>query len=131
MKPLAIWLAAVAVAFGALTAATVLTRSTERVFVVVDSSYPMRAVWADVPAELRSIGDRDRAEFALATEKSMVHDYGGDLSLAGVDPFAPCDLSSIDGYPAAAEADERILVTTPASCPTDALVGWTVVELRP
>ena len=46
MKPLVIWLAVVAVLFGALAFITIALRDTTRVFVVVDSSFEMVAVWA-------------------------------------------------------------------------------------
>lgn len=129
MKPLLIWSALVAVVFGGFAVVTTTTRATDQVFVVVDSSFPMREVWSRVPRELDRIDDRSYAEFALATEKSPVHGYQDELVLGAVEPFAPCTFEEIDAYPDAAAADERILVTTPGSCDTTELTGWTIVEV--
>jgi hypothetical protein len=131
VKPLLIWSALVAVAFGGFAIATDATRDTDQVFVVVDSSFPMREVWSRVPRELDRIDDRSYAEFALATEKEAVHEYQEELVLGAVEPFAPCTFEGIEASPQAAQADERILVTTPGSCDTSALTGWTIVEITP
>lgn len=90
----------------------------------------MRAVWRQVPGALDDIGDRGSSEFALATEKGLIHGWQDELRFRDVSQFAPCDFSDIDAYDEAAEAGDRILITTPASCPTDALSGWTVIMLR-
>ena len=129
MKPLLIWSALVVVLFGGFSVVTTATRDTEQVFVVVDSSFPMREVWSRVPRQLDEIDDRDHAEFALATEKGVVHGFQDELVLGAVEPFAPCTFEGIDQYPDAANADERILVTTVGSCDTTALAGWTIVEI--
>ena len=132
MKPLAIWIAVVAAVFGAFALVTNLTRDTERVFVVVDSSFQMRPVWPDVRRELDRIDDADYSEFALATEKDPIHSWQAELELVGVESFAPCTFDGIDAYPEAADADERILITTSAStCDTSALVGWQIIQLTP
>ena len=83
MKPLAIWLAVVAVVFGGYALITSATRDTTQVFVVVDSSFQMRPVWTDVQLELDRIDDEDHAEFALATEKGPVHSWQPELTLVG------------------------------------------------
>ncbi len=129
MKPLAIWIAIVAVVFGGFAVVTSLARDTTRVFVVVDSSFPMRSVWTLVPDELDRIDNRDYAEFGLATEKRPVHSWQSELALTGVEPFAPCTFDGIEAYPEVAEADELILITTADSCDTSALVGWKIVRL--
>ncbi len=132
MKPLAIWLAVVAVVFGGYALITSATRDTTQVFVVVDSSFQMRPVWTDVQLELDRIDDEDHAEFALATEKGPVHSWRPELTLVGVDAFAPCTFDGIDESPEATAADERILITTSANtCDTSALAGWEIVELDP
>src|SRR6478735_7159012 len=115
MKPLAIWLAVVAVVFGGYALITSATRDTTQVFVVVDSSFQMRPVWTDVQLELDRIDDEDHAEFALATEKGPVHSWQPELTLVGVDAFAPCTFDGIDQSPEATAADERILITTSAN----------------
>jgi len=133
MKPFAIWLAIVAVAFGGFALVASVLRETTQVFVFVDSSNPMEPVWTDVRRELDDIDDRDNAEFALAHGQSrldeLVHSWQPELTLSGVEPFAPCSFDVIDTYPEAAEADERILITTAASCDASALVGWEIVRL--
>ena len=129
MKPLAIWIAVVALVFGGFAIATSVLRDTTRVFVVVDSSFAMQTVWSQVPDELDRIDSRDYAEFALATEKDFVHTWQSDLKLIGVEPFAPCTFETIENHPEVAEADELILITTVGSCDTSALVGWDIVSL--
>ena len=135
MKPLAIWLVAVAVVFGGFAIAASLLQETSRVFVFVDSSNPMEDVWRDVPAALDRIDDAERSEFALGHGQSrgadLVHSWRSGLSLAGVTPFAPCSFDDIDAFVEATDADERILVTTSGSCDPDALVGWNIVLLEP
>lgn len=132
MKPLAIWLAGFVVVFGAFALITNSTRGTDRVFVVVDSSFSMTPVWNRVPAELDALDDERFTEFALATEKNLVHTWSSGLSLAGINPFAPCGFGRIEGYPEFSEADELVLITTEGSCETQSLAGdWTVVKLSP
>jgi hypothetical protein len=132
VKPLAIWIAVVAAVFGGFALVTNLTRDTERVFVVVDSSFQMQPVWSDVRRELDRIDDADYSEFALATEKDPIHSWQAELELVGVEPFAPCTFDGIDQSAEAAEADERILITTSANtCDTSALVGWQIIQLTP
>lgn len=135
MKPLAIWLVAVVVVFGAFAVVATLVQETTRVFVFVDSSNPMQAVWRDVPRELDRLDDAERSEFALAHGQSrsvdLVHSWQSTLQLTGVEPFAPCSFDEIGDFPEAADADEAILVTTVGSCDTSALVDWTIVVLEP
>ena len=130
MKPLAIWIGVVAAVFGGYALLARNARETEQVFVVVDSSFQMQPVWSDVRLELDRIDDDDYSEFALATEKKPIHTWKPELELVGLEPFAPCTFDGIDQYPEAAEADERILITTSANnCPTTELVDWEIIEL--
>jgi hypothetical protein len=132
VKPLAIWLAIVAVVFGGYALITSALRDTNQVFVVVDSSFQMRPVWTDVQLELDRIDDEDHAEFALATEKESVHSWQSELVLVGVETFAPCTFEGIDTYPEVAEADDLVLITTSANtCDVSALTEWEIIELRP
>ncbi len=135
MKPLAIWLAIVAVVFGAYALVTTITRDTKQVFVFVDASNPMVPVWRDVPRELDRIDNADHTEFALATGQQLgsqlVHSWQGALKLSTLTPFAPCSFAGVDSFPEAAQADEKILVTTSGSCDTSKLTDWTIVELTP
>ncbi len=112
MKPLAIWIAVVAVVFGGYALITRNARDTEQVFVVVDSSFQMQPVWSDVRRELDRIDDAEYSEFALATEKEFIHSWQPELELVGVEPFAPCSFEGVDRSAEASEADRRILITT-------------------
>lgn len=134
MKPLAIWLAGFAILFGSYGGISHAMRSNDphRVLVVVDSSFPMTGVWDQVAAELDRIDDRRYAEFALATEKRPIHSWANKLTLGAIDPFAPCGFDEVAAYPAVAEADEVLLITTDGSCERTGLPSdWTVVELAP
>lgn len=131
MRPLVLFLLGLVVVFGLLAAVIVVTRPSERVFVVVDSSFPMREVWNQVPGVLDEIEDEGYAEFALATEKGLVHTWRPALRLRSETIYAPCEFAGIETYAEAAEADALVLVTTSASCPTDGLAGWEVRTLEP
>ena len=131
VKALAIWIAIVGVVFGAFAFATALLRDTTRVFVVVDSSFQMTAVWSEVPHELDEIDDPEHAEFALATEKNGIRGWQSSLILSGVDPFAPCTFDKISAHSEVAEADELILITAGSSCDTSQLSDWRIIELAP
>ena len=132
MKPLAIWLAGVVVVFGIVAFVTNAVRGTDRVFVVVDSSFPMTDVWNRVPAELDELDDQRFTEFALATEKNLIHDWSPDLDISGVNPFAPCSFDAVTRYAEVGEADELVLITTETSCGTESLGDdWTIIKLNP
>jgi hypothetical protein len=135
VKPLAIWVAIVAVVFGGYAVIASLLRETEQVFVVVDASQPMALLNNDIIVELDRLDDRDDAEFALAFVRrntaELVHSFQGELRWSNEPLFAPCSLDGIDAFPEAAEADERILITTPGSCDPSALIDWTIIELTP
>ncbi len=129
MRPLAIFLVGVLIAFGLVAALIIVSRPTERVFVVVDDSFPMRGVWSQVRGALDEIESEGYAEYALATEKGLVHSWQDSLELRAPAPYAPCDFSAIGTPAEAGEADERVLITTVGSCPTDGLADWRVVTL--
>ena len=136
MKPLAIWIAVVAVVFGGYALAASLLRDTTQVFVAVDSSFEMGPVWRRVQRELDRIDDSARSEFSLATARSLqsdlIHTWQPELTFVGIEPFAPCSFDGIGDYVEAAEADERILITTSATgCDTSALVDWEIIRLDP
>jgi len=131
VRPLAIFLVGLVIVFGALAAVIVLSRPTERVFVIVDNSFPMRSVWNQVPRTLDELADETYAEFALATEKGLVHSWQDSFEFRGRTPYAPCDFEGIDAYAEADEADARVLITTSRSCPTDGLTNWQVIQLDP
>ncbi len=132
MKALLMWATGVIVAFGALAGVTNATRGTEQVFVVVDTSFEMQGKEARVTAELDRIDDRDYAEFALATVarlSSGVHGYQDELDWEVVEAVGPCSFDDIESFPEASSADERILITSVASCDTSGLDGWTIIDV--
>lgn len=136
MKPLAIWLTIVAVVFGGYALAVSLLRDTTQVFVAVDSSFEMGPVWRQVQRELDRIDDNDHSEFAVATARSvqsgLIHTWQPELTFVGIEPFAPCSFVGIGDYAEAAEADERILITTSAAvCDTSAFPEWEIIQLDP
>ena len=135
MKPLAIWLAIVAVVFGGYALVASMLRETEQVFVFVDSSFRMEALNNEIVVELDRIDDRSDAEFALARgqdrNSELVHSWQPELRWSTTPLFAPCSFAEIDSFTEATDADERILITTAGSCDTSALADWTVVELTP
>jgi hypothetical protein len=132
VKAFAFWLVGLVVVFGGLALIINAVRATDRVFVVVDSSFPMTEVWDQVGPELDRLDDERFTEYALATEKSLIHSWGPRLDLAGVNPFAPCGFDEIETYAEVAEADEVILITTGGSCETDGLTEpWNITFLEP
>ncbi len=131
MKPLAFWVIGLAVALGIFVAVVNVVRETGRVLVVVDSSFPMAEVWNRVPSELDEIDEQRYSEFALATEKSLVHSWSQELRLGAVTAFAPCDFDEITTYTEVADADELILITTSTSCSTEAFSDWTIILIDP
>ena len=135
MKPLAIWLAIVAVVFGGYALVASLLRETEQVFVFVDSSFRMETLNNEIIVELDRIDDRSDAEFALARGQDrgseLVHSWQPELRWSTTPLFAPCSFADIDSFTEATDADERILITTAGSCDTSTLADWTVVELTP
>jgi len=135
VKPLAIWLAIVAVVFGGYALVASLLRETEQVFVFVDSSFRMEALNNEIIVELDRIDDRSDAEFALARGQDrgseLVHSWQPELRWSTTPLFAPCSFADIDSFTEATDADERILITTAGSCDTSTLAGWTVIQLTP
>jgi hypothetical protein len=134
VKPLAIWIAVVAVVFGGYALVASLLRETEQVFVVVDTSFFMEAKEPEVRRELDRIDDREHSEFALATVRDrggsvLAHSWQDDLDLGGFQAFGPCSLVGIDQFAEASTADERILISTSTSCDTTALTDWTIITL--
>ena len=117
MRPFAIWVLVVGGIFAVLAIAAALwpEDDPDQVFVVVDSSFPMRAVWDDVDTELSRI-EGDGGTFALATEKRVIQaTFQDELRLGSVEAFAPCDFDEVLAYPQIDEADRLILVTTSGS----------------
>jgi hypothetical protein len=134
MKAFVIWLLLVAALFGLAAGVYHLMRSgdPERVFVVVDSSFPMEEDWDEVAPVLDELDDDRYGEFALATEKNAVHSWEDELVLAGVSAYAPRDLTKLakpDAYPEMAEADRLVLVTNAPPAETEQLTDWEIIQV--
>jgi hypothetical protein len=131
VKPLAVWVIGFLVVFGVFALVVNIVRDTGRVFVVVDSSFQMERVWSQVPERLDEIDDQRFSEFALATEKTMVHSWSDQLRLGAVTAFAPCGFDDVAAYGEIDEADDLILITTPASCASELFADWKIILLEP
>jgi hypothetical protein len=131
VKPLAVWVIGFLVVFGVFALVVNIVRDTDRVFVVVDSAFQMERVWNQVPNQLDEIDDQRFSEFALATEKTIVHSWSDQLRLGAVTPFAPCGFDDVSAYAEVGEADELILITTQASCASDLFADWKIILLEP
>jgi hypothetical protein len=132
VRAFAYWLAGFLVVFGGLALTINALRETDRVFVVVDSSFPMTEVWDQVPGELDRLSEQRFTEYALATEKGLVHTWAAKLDLAGTNPFAPCDFEEIEGHAEIGDADRLVLITTESSCGTGELTeAWDITLLEP
>ena len=131
MKPFAFWAIGLLVVFGVFALALNIVRDTSRVFVVVDSSFPMERVWDQVADELDRIDDGRYSEFALATEKSSVHSWSDQLRIGAIRSFAPCGFDEVAAYPEIGDADDLILITTQGSCSTDQFSDWEIILLGP
>ena len=109
MKPLAIWIAVVAVVFGGYALVTSLVRDTEQVFVVVDTSFFMEA--GRIRRAPRTRSDRRRRPQRVRARhrtrpraRTLVHSWQDQLRLGGFQAFGPCSFDGIDQFP---EADRR------------------------
>ncbi len=133
MKPFGIWLGGFLLAFGVYGGVSHGVRQTDprQVLVVVDSSFPMTEVWDQIPSRLDRLDDARYTEFALATEKRLIHSWQDRLTLGAVDPFAPCHADRVDDLAEIAEADRVVVITTDDSCLDDeAPGGWEITELE-
>ena len=135
MKPLAIWFGIFALVFGAVAIGYHLQRDgdPDQVLVVVDSSFEMESVWRQVPDELDELDDERYSEFALATEKQLIHTWAPELRLGQVTPFAPRDFSSLTSgeFDEVDGATELVLITNAPVDETEDLDGWRIVRISP
>ena len=135
MKPLSVWLATAFVIFGTFCGAyhAYLTHSPRRVLVVVDTSFSMRPVWRQVPAELEDLNRRRYTQFSLVTEKKRIHGWSPKLELGSVSPFAPRNFSKLeneDRYREFKEATEIHLITGADDASTKRFTGCFIHRLR-
>jgi len=135
MKTFAIWFAATLTLFGFLSGAyhAYLSENPRRVLVVIDSSFPMRAVWRKAEAELRSLNGRRYTEYALISEKARIHSWSEALRLGTLSPFAPRNFANLRNsarYPEMNSAMEVHFITNAAETQTSEFSEWIVHRLR-
>lgn len=131
MKAFAVWLGVALLAFGAtaLGAHVMLTAHPYRIAFVVDSSFGMSAAWPGVADVLRTAARRPYAEYAVVTEKGVVHAWSAQPNLHNTHPYAPRDLSRLKqmaASPPLSEADSIVLVTNAPPGDLTDLPAWTV-----
>jgi hypothetical protein len=106
----------------------------KKVLVVVDSSYPMLAVWDRVPPLLRSLSGARYTRYALATDKGLVHGWQPTLALGPTKPYAPRQLADLPQrlrLPEQGQAGEILLVTNADEPEQPTGGGWEVVKIVP
>ena len=136
VKPLAIWLAIVAVVFGGYALVASLLRETEQVFVFVDSSFRMEALNTDDHRRTRPHRRRaSDSEFALARgqdrSSELVHSWQPELAL---DDHAAVRAVLVRRHRLVPRGHRRRRADPDhdaGPCDTSALGDWTVVELTP
>lgn len=131
MKAFAVWLGVTLMAFGATAAGAHLMLSAQpyRVAFVVDSSFGMSAGWSRVADVMREAAQRPYTQYAVVTEKGVVHSWSARPDLRNTHPYAPRDLSRLKQLAAMAplsEADDVVLITNAASGELADLPGWTM-----
>jgi hypothetical protein len=137
MKQWLIWCAVFLGLYGALSGAyhLYLTHHPRRVLVAVDTSFPMQAVWSQVPATLAALQTRRYTLFSLITDKAKIHTWQLQLDLGHLQPYAPRALAQMldrHRYPEIGAADQVYVVTNAAN--GTALAEdqrWHIVQLQP
>lgn len=135
MAPFLRWLAAALVAFGGLAGGyhAYLEANPFRVVVIVDSSFPMKAVWGRVTSTLREVGDRRYTEFSLYSEKNKIHDWQPTLRPDNLVAYAPRNFAKLQNVLNSSEIDavsEVIFVTNAGTAELGEFQGWTVVSFQ-
>ena len=104
-----------------------LSSSPNRIAIVVDSSFNMRSVWGDVPKLVERVSREKYAEYAVMSEKRVVHTWRDTPSLGNLSPYAPLSLDKVAGFDPIDEADQVIFITNASS---DKLKGvdWDIVR---
>jgi hypothetical protein len=136
MKPFLVWCAVFFVLYTGCSLAyhTYLTQAPRQVLVAVDTSFPMQAVWDQVPEVLATIQQRRYTLFSLITDKGHLHSWQPGLRLGAIRPYAPRDLTALVDpaqTPEIEAADTIYLITNAAHLPTlPQAQRWHVVHLR-
>ena len=137
MKQFLLWCVVFFGLYGVLSGAyhLHLTRHPRRVLVAVDTSFPMQAVWSQVPDTLAALQAQRYTLFGLITDKARIHPWQSRLELGHLQPYAPRALAQMldqHRYPELAAADQVYVVTNAAN--SAALAEdkrWHIVQLQP
>jgi hypothetical protein len=137
MKPFLLWCVVFFGLYGVLSSAyhVYLTRHPRHVLVAVDTSFPMQAVWSQVPDTLATLQAPRYTLFGLITDKVRIHPWQSRLELGHLQPYAPRALAQMldqRRYPEIAAADQIYVVTNAAN--SAALAEdkrWHIVPLQP
>ena len=137
MQQFLLWCAAFLGLYGMLSRAyhLHLARHPRRVLVAVDTSFPMQAVWSQVPDTLATIQAQRYTLFSLITDKARIHPWQSRLELGHFQPYAPRALAQMldhHRYPEMAAADQIYVVTNATnSAALAADKRWHIVQLQP
>ena len=137
MKQFLLWCVVFFGLYGMLSSAyhLHLTRHPGKVLVAVDTSFPMQAVWSQVPDTLAALQEQRYTLFSLITDKARIHSWQSRLELGHLQPYAPRALAQMldpHKYPEIAEADQVWVVTNASN--SAALAEdkrWHMVQLQP
>ena len=137
MKQFLLWCVVFLGLYGVLSSAyhLHLTRHPRRVVVAVDTSFPMQAVWSQVPDRLTALEAQRYTLFSLITDKARIHPWQSRLELGHLQPYAPRALAQMldpHRYPEIAAADRIYVVTNAANSAALAKdKRWHMVQLQP
>ena len=137
MKQFLVWCVAFLGLYGVLSSTyhLHLTRHPRRVLVAIDTSFPMHAVWSQVPGVLAALQTQRYTLFSLITDKTHIHTWQPQLVLGHLRPYAPRTLAQMldqRRYPDIGAADQVYVVTNAAN--RAALAEdkrWHIVPLQP
>jgi hypothetical protein len=134
MKAFAKWLMLTLCFFGAAAGGyhTYLESHPKKVLVILDTSFPMGAVWDRVPPLLAAIEKHRYTVFALASDKGPIHGWRPTLELGRAVPYAPRDLKALNQrlqLPELGEATEVTLITNAAPHELPTGTGWKILNL--
>ena len=135
MKPFLTWITSTLVVFGILGGAYhfYLERNPRKVLVAVDTSFPMKAVWGQVPDALEAIAEQRYTAFSLVTEKNRIHSWSDRLQSIKTMPYAPRKVSKLTDreYTEIDDASEKYFITNASAAEIEQLKGWTILHIAP
>ncbi len=137
MKQFLLWCVVFFGLYGVLSSAyhLHLTRHPRKVLVAVDTSFPMQAVWSQVPDTLTALEAQRYTLFSLITDKTRIHPWQSRLELGHLQPYAPRALAQMldpHRYPEMAAADQIYVVTNTINSAVLAQdKRWHLVQLQP